>query len=79
MTAAWRFSTDFDDERRARLETFNAFEKVVDRLLARVEIVDPSLCEGNELGPPNCWRPEAVLVVDSEAFDAFFNSPRSSE
>lgn len=75
MTDAWNFVPTFDNARRARLEEFDSFEKVLRRLFLKIEIVAAHLREGEELGPPDCWRPEAVLVVDGEAFDAFFNSP----
>ncbi|MDO8683854.1 MAG: hypothetical protein Q7N50_10280 [Armatimonadota bacterium] len=67
--------TGFDSARRERLEKFDTFDKVLERLLRYVEIVAARVCEDEDLGPRGCWRPEAVLNVESEAFDAFFNSP----
>jgi hypothetical protein len=75
MTDAWNFVPDFDSARRERLEKFDTFDKVLQRLFLNVEVVAAHVCKGEELGPPDCWRPEAVLNVDNEAFDAFFNSP----
>lgn len=65
---------DFNSARRERLEKFDCFEKVFLQLYHTIEIVDAHVCESEELGVPDCCRPEIVLEVGSETFDAFFNS-----
>jgi len=75
MRHAWAFARAFDSARRERLEKFDDFDKVAEIICRRAQFAHAFVCEGNELGPQDCWRPVVMLDVGNEAFDAFFNSP----
>jgi hypothetical protein len=75
MTNNWKYMLNFDSARRARLEQFDTFDKVLGIVTATAQITGAWVCEGEDLGQSNCWRPVVALNVTAEAFDAFFNSP----
>ena len=76
MAATWAFESTFSPTRRAKLEAVATFEDIIRGLLASSMVTDAWVCEGEELGPKDCYRPSVRLEVPSDLFDAFFNSPR---
>lgn len=75
METDWKFDPEFDSIRRARLESFGNFERVLDVLLHENHVVGAWICEATDLGQQGCWRPAVELDVGRECFDAFYNSP----
>jgi hypothetical protein len=73
--AQWSFVEGFDSARRRRLERITSFDDVVQAISDSSQVQGAWLCEGEELGPIDCWRPVVRLDVEAEAFDVFFNGP----
>lgn len=73
--SAWQFSSQFDTERRTRLESVVSFESVVDRIVAEAKNIRVNLCQGKDPGLTEARRPIFSFEVSQDTFDAFFNSP----
>jgi hypothetical protein len=74
-SSSWQFATDFDAARRERLEAFESFESLVQRVRAELSITDFRVCRGKRGIVKDCLRPEFSLLVCDDTADAFFNSP----
>jgi len=75
MSDLWIFVPSFDRSRRERLEEFDRFDKLVEIIRGKAQIIDAYICEGKELGTRDCCRPAVSLTVKAGIFDVFFNSP----
>ena len=74
MSSLWVFAPDFDGSGRPGLDKFHSFDEIAESIRLNAQILDACVCEGEDLGPKDCWRPAVILTIDVELFDAFFNS-----
>lgn len=78
MTArfsAWIFSPQFDEERRAHLESVVSLEFVLDQVVEEIKNIRVNICQGKDPGLTDSRRPVFSFEVGQDTFDAFFNSP----